>query len=57
LNREALNIPRHDLSSLEQAFSEGELKEYSFCIAKRESSRPRWFYLLFLRKMLVGDQI
>jgi hypothetical protein len=55
LNRE--DIPRHDLSSLEQAFSEGELKEYSFCIAKRESSRPRWFYLLFLRKMLVRDQI
>lgn len=58
LNWEALNIQRHDLTSLEQNFSEEELKEAVFGLPAGKAPGPDGFTSSFYRKcwpVIKGD--
>lgn len=52
INLDSLQLPNHDLQTLDARFSEEEIKKSRDEWTDREGPRARWFYKTFLQTVL-----
>lgn len=57
LDWKLLNLQSHNLESLEEEFTEDEIREVVMEMHSEKSSWARWLYWQILQKLLGGDQV